>query len=320
MRWLRSLAEPADLGGLVRDAYGLEVTGCTLVRSLANDVYEVGTPTARFALKVYRHGGRSTGEAAWEQELLLHASAQGVAVAVPVRLAGGGLAGEAEYPEGGRAYALTEWVEGSKPRPPFTDELYRAFGAAIARFHQAGDTFASTRLRRPFDLDRDLFDPLPGLLDALSHQGEDQRLVGALAHAAGRHLAEAGGRGADWGVCHGDVSMDNVHLGARALSGAGLVLHDLDLARQGWRAGDLVGVSGTPHWEAFRGGYTDVRPLSGTDLALVPWLRVVDLIANLRFHLLVKPQTRGSESVSEGWAERELTSLRTLAAELLQSL
>lgn len=124
MQWQRSFPTPAAVSDLVHDAYGSDVTSCVLVRSFVNDVYLVITAAGRFALKVYRHGGWLVEEVAWEQDLMTSLIAAGVAVTSPVPLVDGRLAGQATYPEGPRPFALTAWVEGSKPRGSFTDELY----------------------------------------------------------------------------------------------------------------------------------------------------------------------------------------------------
>lgn len=133
---------------LVRRSYGLDVTGCALVRSLVNDVYEVTTPKGRYVLKVYHHGGWSTNEVAWEYELVAHVRASGIPTAEGVRLLDGSFVGEPEAPEGVRPFGLTAFVDGSKPRRPFDDALYRAYGVLLARFHQAADSFATFRHRR----------------------------------------------------------------------------------------------------------------------------------------------------------------------------
>jgi hypothetical protein len=74
-------------------------------------------------------------------------------------------------------------------------------------------------------------------------------------------------------------------------------------------------VHATGHWHAFAAGYAAERPLP--DPEVIPWLEVCALIGNLRFHLVEKPQYRGLESVSEGWADRELARLGELSTRLL---
>jgi len=83
----------------------------------------------------------------------------------------------------------------------------------------------------------------------------------------------------------------------------------------GWLAADLTGVQATEHWQAFAAGYTAEHPLP--DLSVIPWLEVCQLIGNLCFHLVEKPQYRGLESLAEGWADRALARVGELSARLL---
>lgn len=308
---LRSLPTTAAIADLVGRSYGLDVESCALVRSFVNEVYEVQTTSQRYVLKLYHHGGWSTEEIAWEGELVDHLVANRVPVAKVVPLLAGGQAGEVTAPEGRRPFLLSEYVEGRKPQQPFDDQLYRDYGRLLARLHDAGDTFATERYRRPFGLEHVLDDPLSRLREAMVDDGESLRLVEDLATLSRRHLAELSDQGMDWGVRHGDVTLDNVHR-----TDNGLVIHDFDLAHVGWRVADLGSCLSTPFAESFRAGYTELRPIGATDEAALPWLRVVEVIANLAFHLTDKTAWRGTESLGEGWVEGGLTDLRALADQL----
>lgn len=307
---LRSLFSPEELRDLVHDSYGLDVTSCTLIRSFVNDVYEVATPERRYVLKVYEHGGWSPDEVAWEQELIAHLASAGVAVAPIVPLRNGEPAGVLDAPEGPRPYAMVEFVEGSKPRRPFTDALYEDYGRLLARLHVAADGFRTTRYRRGSGLELTLDEPLADVLPVLDPA--DQTVVQELGAAARDRITRLAEAGLEWGIRHGDVTLDNVHQTPR-----GLVIHDFDLAAEGWRAADLAPCLATPFADAFRSGYTEVRELKPVELEALPWLGVVEHIGNLRFHLREKPAWRGTESIGEGWAEDLLKSLRATAASLL---
>jgi Ser/Thr protein kinase RdoA (MazF antagonist) len=109
---------------------------------------------------------------AWELELTRHLHCSGVPVPEVVPLADGRLLGVIDAPEGQRAYALTTFVQsGAKPRPPFTDDLYRQFGAVIAALHTAGDSFTSTYPRRSVDLAATLVEPISLVLAELVRLG-----------------------------------------------------------------------------------------------------------------------------------------------------
>ena len=309
---LRSIPTANGVADLVRRRYGLEVAGCVLMRSFVNEVYEVRTvPGRRFVLKLYRHAGWSVDEVGWETELLDHLIATGIPVAPVVPMTSGQTVGQLAAPEGVRPYVLSEYVEGRKPRPPFDDALYRSYGRLIGRLHHAGNSFRTDRRRRAFGLTELLDEPAARACAALTHQPADQRLVETLRAGARQQLTEFEDQ-LDWGVRHGDVTLDNIHR-----TDAGLVLHDFDLAHVGWRVAGLSSCLATPFAAAFLAGYTEIRAVGAADLAALPWFRVVESIKNLAFHLTDKAGWRGTESLAEGWVESGLADLRAAADQLL---
>jgi Ser/Thr protein kinase RdoA (MazF antagonist) len=296
IRTQRSLADPAALAALVSQRYGLAVTGCVLLRSLVNDVYRVDSADGPRLLKVYRAGQHAAADVAWELRL--------AAALDPLVAPGIGDAGVLEAPEGPRPYALWTWAPGVRPRPPFDDALFARYGAAAARFHAAADEVAIGR--RAFPVDAALGRPYAELLPRLAPA--DRTAVARLIDAAVAHLA---GLDLPEGVCHGDLSLDNLHL-----DGERVIFYDLDRAGWGRRAADLTGPAATAHWPAFLAGYRGVRPFSDAEVAALPWLDAVGRIGDLHFHLVDKPLLRGTESIGEGWAEHNLDRLREAAARL----
>jgi Ser/Thr protein kinase RdoA (MazF antagonist) len=295
------LPHPDSLRDHLADVYELPFTGCELRRSLVNDVYELTTPAEAFVLKLY--AGRPLADIRWEAGLSGHLL--GKVATPPVQpLADGAASGVLALPEGDRPFVLTAFVDGRKPQPPFSDELYREFGELIARFHLAAGTYTPVRraAEHPEGLDRLIGEILPLVSPA------DAELVQALAAAVRGKVAE----GASRGIRHGDVSMDNV-----LVTPEGLNLHDFDLAGEGFLAADFCGVASTPYWSAFLDGYRRHREVPAADLAAIDWLGVVGRISNLHFHLVRKPQWYGTESRGEGWAAGELAELRLAAGRLL---
>ncbi|MEU8231185.1 phosphotransferase [Actinoplanes sp. NPDC048967] len=291
---LRSIVDPAALAGIAAREYGLEVTRCVLLRSLVNDVYRLDTPSGPRVLKLYRAGHAS---AAWEVALAAHVGA-GVAQGVP--LLDGRPAGDLTAAEGSRAFTLWEWVPGDKPSKPRTDELYHRFGIATAAFHQAASGFPGPPAVDVGELVDEVLARVP--------DAADRALIAALAAEAGRRIRAAE---LDRGICHGDVTLDNVHQ-----DGDRIIFFDLDRAADDFRAADLAPVAGTPHWPAFLAGYRSVRPFRAADEAAVPWLGVLMRIDYLHFHLYAKPAMRGTESLTEGWVEQNLTELRAAGRRL----
>ena len=97
------------------------------------------------------------------------------------------------------------------------------------------------------------------MLAALTDQPDDQHLAEVVGAAARQRLTELADQ-MDWGVRHGDVTMDNVHR-----TDAGLVIHDFDLAHLGWRVADLTNCLATPFADAFLSGYTEIRAVGTAD-------------------------------------------------------
>jgi Ser/Thr protein kinase RdoA (MazF antagonist) len=154
-----------------------------------------------------------------------------------------------------------------------------------------------------------LDEPLAEILPLLDPG--DAKLIGDLADAVRKKITQLSDD-LSRGVCHGDVSLDNILIGQH-----GLTIHDFDLSAEGYRAADFTGAASTPNWESFKAGYTAKRPIAAADLEAIPWLAVVGSIANLRFHLVDTVLIRGTESIDEGWAEYELKAVREAAANLL---
>ncbi|HEY0470987.1 MAG TPA: phosphotransferase [Kribbella sp.] len=306
---LRSLPDPQALARHLQQVYALQISDCRLLRSLVNDVYEVVTADIRYVLKLYRSTGWTAAEVHWESDLSAHLDEAGMLVPRVRPLADGSLVGLLDAAEGARPYTLSSFIVGTKPQPPLDDDLYHSFGQLVADFHDAADIFVSPHRRRPSDLGRWLDEPLPLILPLLPEH--DQDLLSALARAVQKRIDRYAGQ-LSWGVCHGDVSLDNVFL-----TDTGLALHDFDLSAEGWRAADFAGVAATSHWDAFAAGYTTQRTLPDIDLAAIPWLSVAASIFNLRFHLHDKPLLRGTESIGEGWAAGEIASLHRAARDLL---
>jgi len=84
-----------------------------LLRSWANDVYEVATTTERYVLKVYRDRWRSADEVIWEAELQAYLLGQWVPVAPIVPRPRGELTGSVRAPDGERTVTLTRYVQGA---------------------------------------------------------------------------------------------------------------------------------------------------------------------------------------------------------------
>lgn len=314
-RPVRSLLASDALLDYVRDSYGLPAArDCVLLRSLVNDVYRVATPEGEWILKVYNHQGRSVDEVTWEADLIAHLLRSGLPTAPVVPLAGGSMVGVVRAPEGDRAAVLFETAAGTRPRPPFGPGLKRRYGRLTARLHRATEGFRSAHSRTPTTLDRLFGRALPPALQALDHRpgAKDREFIVELAGLARRRLERLTAAGLDWGVCQGDVSLDNVH----ELADDGLLVYDFDAAAEGWRAADLWGPRLGTHWRDFLTGYREVRELGDRELEAVDWMVVPQVLDNLRFHLVDLARWRG-EQEADGRLDESLATLRRWAEGVL---
>jgi Ser/Thr protein kinase RdoA (MazF antagonist) len=297
----------AAVSHLVEDEYGVPVAQAVLVRSFNNDVYRVHAGERSYALKIYGVGRWTADEVRWEQQLVRHLTNSGVPLAADVALRDGDTVGVMDAPEGRRPFAMAEWVPGGKPQPPYTDSLYRDVGETLARLHAAADSFRSSYPRRTLRTGAEVRE----VSDVLDPGSSLQRLVQRTGAEAQRQLTHLSEHGLRWGVRHGDPTLDNLHV-----SDSGLYFYDFDLAGPGWQVGDLTGALSTEFADAFLAGYTAVRRLPPIELEALPWLRIMEIIENLHFHLIGKPAMQGTASLAEGWVERGFESLAASASQL----
>jgi len=143
--WARSLPTVVTVLRLVADQYPVHPLNAILIRSFNNDVFRIDTDAGPLVLKVYRADRFTADEVRWEQQLARHLVNAGLPVPADVTLRNGDSVGVLDAPEGERPFALTEWLPGVKPEPPWTDDLYRSVGSILARFPRR-----SRLVRQPF--------------------------------------------------------------------------------------------------------------------------------------------------------------------------
>ncbi len=303
--WARSLLSVTAAMELVAQNYSIQPSDATLVRSFNNDVYRIDADTNAYVLKVYGVGRLQADEVRWEQQLAHELVDAGLPVAAEVMTDAGSSVGVLDAPEGRRWFALTRWLPGGKPQPPWSDGLYQSVGVALARLHAAADSFTSTYPRRSQRRGDE-----PERVCAVLHAGSGrQRLVQRSATAARAELETLVEQGLRWGIRHGDPSLDNIHV-----DDDGIVhFYDFDLAGPGWQVEDLAGAMSTQFADPFLHGYLGERPLPEVNLRALPWLRILAHIDNLKFHLIDKPAAMGSATLTEGWVDRGFEGLADAA-------
>lgn len=270
-----SLFEAKALTKIIEQRYDIgRIASVQLYRAYVNDVYRVETTrrTTSF-LKIARCAWRTQEDVARTVALQQHLRRHHVSVSEPIPQRDGEAVCLLDAPEGVRAAVLYAETPGNKPRPPVTPEIYEAIGNATGRMHDAMDHF-------------DVPSPCPGRTVArlIERSGAivASSLEGGKADRSFVEMfstwlaAEVGHRapGLDWGVCHGDLTLDNVTIDRDGT----VSFFDFDLAAPAWRASEPTGVytwsledaSVRPLWHAFMIGYRTERAFSTHDEAAVP--------------------------------------------------
>jgi Ser/Thr protein kinase RdoA (MazF antagonist) len=294
----------ADLSGLARlltERYRLHEVALTDLGIPVNEVLAVVAAEGVFALKVY-HRNRTLPEVQWEVDLLLHLHLRGAPVVPPIRGRHGYLE-EFDVDGQPRAALLFAWAPGAKPRPGY--ETYVLLGEAAARIHRAADGFAASSDRETYDAATLVDDQLRRMRPALLEAGR-WRTVAALGERLKDRLAAAS---LDWGICHMDLTLDNVHVAE------GLTVFDFDSAGACWRAVEPYGVLrfSESYFQAWLAGYRSVRPFALADEMAVAVFGVVADLRVVAWKLGVAASSRGDPMLTaqdlpgivDGWLDWE---------------
>lgn len=291
----------AALAGQLARRFGIHVSDVEVLDVPVNDVARVESVEGRFALKLY-HPGRTREQVAWEVDLLRHLGRRGAPVAQAVRGPEGYVvvSNEQERP---RCGVLWAWAEGDKPAP--STSTYERLGRAAALIHTASDGFPPSPRRESYDLRLLVDEQLSRMRSFLVEARCWDRCV-ALGERLKNRLRDPG---LDHGLCHLDLSLDNV------LEQDGrLTVIDFDSAGPSWRAIEAWGVlrHSAASLRAWLTGYRSVRTFSEADEAAVSVFAVVGDLRVVTWKLGVadssrEPLLRSADlpEVVAGWLEWE---------------
>ncbi len=270
-----------------------------LLRSHTNDVYLVKTASQQYILKVYGIKWRTESEIRYEVALIEHLAKKGLRVANTIAGKDGQNIYQVATPKGEQYALLFEFAAGKKPQPPFSNELYVAFGRAIAQMHEFSDDFVTEYERSPLDSEHIIARPIR-LVIPLIKNWEEQLALLRIAAKVRDKLKTRKMLKLDWGPIHGDATLDNLHL----TDDGQIVLYDFDSGGSGWRAADMQGwahknAEYAEKWEAFKQGYSSVRELKALDLEAARYLSAAWLIWGLQIDLEQRVLEQGDAKVAE---------------------
>ena len=300
------------------------VIGSTLLRNGFNDVYEIEfeggqSAIARLSGRLYR--GQANVD--YELALLEHLRIRDVSSVRPIRTQSDQRYIKVDAPEGSRALALFEKLQG---RPAKEPREFQLVGAELARVHIESRDFAGAPSRYCLDSDHLVHKPTSRIL-ALRHvaasvkhrvQRVADQIVGRLEHQALIRV-----------LCHGDCHGGNSFL-CRDRGGAlGAWLFDFDDGGPGplsydlaiflWsrllatRSNILEG-RGLEDWRSFVAGYSTIQPILEAD-----WRAIGPCVAIRQLWLMGefagRVPMKGVEAIGDAWFER-MTDLLERWAEL----
>lgn len=266
----------------LKSSFGLSNIQCEYLNTPTNDVFAVTTPTGRFALKLY-HLQRTVAQVQWEVDLIIHLLSKGAPVAKPIRGKHGYV--EAWHVDGrDRATVLFAWVPGEKPQP--ARDTYMLLGQAAARIHYAADTFTSLFTRESYDAHLLIDEQLRRMQGHLLEAQRWEQVV-----ALGARLKQVIADPAlDRGICHMDLTLDNVHL-----HGEGMTVFDFDSAGACWRAIEPHHIlrASKAYFEAWLDGYRSVRLFSRHNEQAVAAFGIIGDLRVVAWDLGVARSSRG---------------------------
>lgn len=272
----------SDLANQLSGCYNLHQIELSHLDTPVNDVWAVTASEGRFALKLY-HRNRTPKAVLWEVDFLIHLHRRGAPVVQPIRGRDGYL-GQLTVGTQEHAAVLFTWAPGTKPVPGY--ETYGALGEAAARIHRATDGFPPSPARESYDAAVLVDDQLRRMKHLLVEAGRWRSAV-----ALGKRLKDRLAAPAlDWGLCHMDLTLDNVHLAED------LTVFDFDSAGTCWRALEPWGVLrfSATYFEAWLAGYRTARPFGAADEAAVSAFGIVGDLRVVAWKLGVAASSRGT--------------------------
>ncbi|HSX17567.1 MAG TPA: phosphotransferase [Patescibacteria group bacterium] len=267
----------------IERSFGLKNPTLKHLHTPVNDVVQVTTPSSKFALKLYNRASRAAKDVKWELDLIEHLVEQGAPVVRPVR----GTAGYVEefivdgQPQ---AAALFEWAPGEKPKAGH--DTYILLGKAAARIHKAADSFVEASSRDNYDAHLLIDEQLERMKPLLVEAKQWSKMT-ALAERLKQHVANPL---LDKGICHMDLTLDNVHR-----AGDTLTVFDFDSAGTCWRALEPYGVLrfSEDYFKNWLEGYRSVRTFSQENEQAVAAFGIIGDLRVVAWKLGVARSSRG---------------------------
>ena len=318
----QSTPTAASIGRLVQAHYAFgNVVASEFLRRSFNQVYRVDFADGRRVVaRLSAERPRGVPNLHFEAQVLEHLAACGCPVSRCLPAADGGVVIKATLPEGERALALFEFLEGEATSESAED--IEAFARGLAALHAAGESYRGIASTYRLDLDYLLLRPLEGLLRAPTMTAELRPQFEELARRL-HHRIEALGALTQV-LCHGDAHGSNNFVVRDAEGRREAAFFDFDEAGPRYLAYELsvypwslyprspdgaVSEKVSERWRRFIGAYREARPGGAVGLAAV-----APFMAVRQFWLLGEYAGRvpvwGSQAMPTDYLRRQVALLR----------
>jgi Ser/Thr protein kinase RdoA (MazF antagonist) len=294
---------------------------CRFLQPGLNDTFLVNTQGAKYILRVYRKDWRSLSDINYELEVLLHLQRASVAVSVPIVRKDGNFIGSIVAPEGLRYVVLFTYAPGKQPNyeAEKEQEAY-LYGKAVAKIHDATDTFQSSYYRFTIDLDYLLDAPMRSIQPFLDHRLADWEYLTRLSEQLQRKIRDLPPNSLDLGFCHGDFHTGNVHIDLDKQ----LTFFDFDCCGISWRSYDIAvfrwgsrfSKKDMEKWPSFLSGYTEERHLSDLDLQFTTYFLAIRHFWSMGINAN-NGYDWGFSWATDGYFDRQIKFFREWEAEYL---
>lgn len=293
---------------------------CHFFTTGLNDTYLVKTKNDKYILRAYRTGWRSLEEIHYELELLHHLDLQGIPVSVPVAQKDGNLVETIQAPEGVRHLVLFTYAPGKPPNYETDEETTSyLYGKAVAKIHNAADSFQSKHERFKIDLEHLLDKPLQAAWPFLKHRPDDWNYLTGVVEKLRAHVEDLPLDKLETGVCHGDFNGWNVHVDEKNT----FTFFDFDCCGLGWRAYDLAvfrwdarsSNKAQERWASFLRGYREERSINEIDLGATPYFVAIRQVWLTGLHT-GNAYDWGCNWLDDGYFDRTLEFFKKWEAEI----
>jgi len=290
-----STLSAAALKDHLEKRFGFTGMHCRLLVRNVSDTYILEGNSGKFVFKIYRDNYRRLGQIRAEVELLNALHAGGARVAYPIADMQGSYIQSFQAAEGIRNGVLFYFAPGKVILLPDERQL-TIIGREIANMHNVTGNIqlqedrpvydAYTTLRRPLELTRKRFEELP----------EEYAYLRELAERTERKLNSLPVHDLGYGYCHYDLIAKNFHFDNEDR----ITFFDFDWCGKGWLVNDLmtfymtyflqINMGRVTREEADKAfalaieGYRERRPISATEIEVIPYAGVMFWIFALGFY------------------------------------